>query len=191
MNKKILSFIILFCFINTFVFPQSSIMINDKLNEQNDLLQALEEEVESIRLYVSQLKANNKELSDINVNLENTVDSCNQKIDNLMTNIESMRKALESNKEDTSNAIGILGDMYVELENYKTELNLMKWRNKNANNFVEISIPIMAFPLIGFGLYEYCSGNENMGKIMMIVGTTSLIGCELVWNGGKFIFKIW
>ena len=190
MIKKITAILILICFISTYIFSQAS-FINEKLDEQEDLLQSLEIEMNNVRLYVSQLKENNEELTLTNQQLEKTIEMGEAKIESLMNNIDSMRKALLSNKEDTSTAIELLGNMYQELEQYKGELNVMRKKNKNANLFVEIMIPTVTVPLIGFGAYEYYVKNDNMGKVMMWTGSVSLIGAELVWNGGKFVLKIW
>ena len=105
--------------------------------------------------------------------------------------IDSMRKALISNKEDTHEVISILGDMQEELDRYKIYLNEIEKKAKRADLFVQILIPTLSVPMIANGIYLYANGNENYGKVCMYGGVIMLVGAELVWNGGKFVLKIW
>lgn len=187
--KKIICMITLFCFIFTFIFPNN--FINEKLDEQDNILNALEDEMNSIRLLVSSLQDENKDLITYSQSLENRVDICNKKIDEMQETIESMRKALLSNKEDTNEVISILGDMQQELDNYKIYLSQVEKKLKRTDVFVQIIIPTLSLPMIANGTYLYFNGKEQYGKICIISGVSLFIGVELVWNGGKFIFKIW
>ena len=181
MIKKLISVITLLSFISVFCFSSE---IDNKLDEQDELIQSLELEMSNIRLMMYLLKEDNEQL-----NL--TVDSCNAKITELMENIESMKKALISNKEDTSKLIAEMEVIYNELENYKSELAMLKRKNNNANLFVQITIPLVTLSFAGYGAYEYFANDSNMGKFMMYGGLGLFVGLEVVWNGGKFIFRIW
>ena len=53
-----------------------------------------------------------------------------------------------------------------------------------------ILIPIATVPLIISGSILMATNNDY-GKPMLYTGVGLLVGCELAWNGGHFIFKIW
>ena len=179
-KKLIIMMFVSFIFLN--IYSQSS--INEKLDEQDDLIQSLENEMHNVRIMVNYLQQNNDELNGI-------IDKCNLKINELMENIESMKKALISNKEDTSEVIDKLTNAYNELEHYKSELMLMKKKNRNANIFVQSAIPLVTLPVICYGAYDYYHDKNEKGKTTMIIGISGLLGGELIWNCGKFIFKLW
>ena len=187
--KKFISVIILICFTFTFIFADA--FINSKLDEQDELLDELELEMNNIRNLVASLKLDNENLTIYSESLEKRIETCNRKIDEMQETIISMRKALISNKEDTHNAISILGDMQEELDNYKIYLNEIEKKAKRADSFVQILIPTLSIPMIANGIYLYANGNENYGKVCMYGGAIMFVGAELVWNGGKFILKIW
>ena len=165
--------------------------INEKLNEQDDILDSLENEMTNIKLLVSSLQDDNCNLILYSESLEKRVETCNEKIDEMQETIASMRKALESNKEDTSEVISILGDMQEELDNYKLYIFEMEKKLKRADLFVQIMIPTLSVPMIANGTYLYMNGNEQYGKICLIGGVSLFLGAELVWQSGKFIFKVW
>ena len=187
--KKFISTFVLICFTFTFVFADA--LINSKLDEQDELLDELELEMNNIRNLVASLKLDNENLTIYSESLEKRIETCNQKIDEMQETIDSMRKALISNKEDTHEVISILGDMQEELDRYKIYLNEIEKKAKRADLFVQILIPTLSVPMIVNGIYLYANGNENYGKVCMYGGAIMLVGAELVWNGGKFVLKIW
>ena len=187
--KKIVSFIILFNFIFTFVFADT--FINNKLDEQDQLLDDLELEMNNIKNLVTSLQSDNADLLTYSESLEKRIGTCNQKIDEMQETISSMRTALISNKEDTHAVISILGDMQEELDKYKIYINEIERKAKRTNLFVQILIPTLSIPMIANGAYLYANGNESYGKICMTSGVVMLLGAEVVWNGGKFVLKIW
>ena len=187
--KKIISAIVLICFTFTFVFADA--FINSKLDEQDALLDDLELEMNNIKNLVESLKLDNTNLTTYSESLEKRIATCYQKIDEMQETIDSMRKALISNKEDTHEVISILGDMQEELDRYKIYLNEIEKKAKRANLFVQILIPTLSVPMIANGIYLYANGDENYGKVCMYGGAIMFVGAELVWNGGKFVLKIW
>ena len=187
--KKFTSIILLISFTINFVFADA--FINSKLDEQDELLDELELEMNNIRNLVASLKLDNENLTIYSESLEKRIETCNQKIDEMQETITSMRKALISNKEDTHEVISILGDMQEELDRYKIYLNEIEKKAKHADLFVQILIPTLSVPMIANGIYLYANGNENYGKVCMYSGAIMFVGAELVWNGGKFILKIW
>ena len=107
------------------------------------------------------------------------------KISSLKEINEELHVALNSNKEDTHEVISILGDMTEEI----TKMNKQK---EFTNKFVQIAIPTTTLPLIVSGAYLYFVTDEkDLGKTLSVCGGALLIGGEIIWNGGKFIFKIW
>ena len=187
--KKLISVIILICFTFTFVFADT--FINSKLDEQDKLLDDLELEMNNIRNLVTSLQSDNTNLVIYSESLEKRIETCNQKIYDMEETIVSMRKALTSNKDDTHEILFILGDMQEELDNYKKYINEIEKKAKCADLFVQILIPTLSVPMIANGIYLYANGNETYGKVCMYGGAIMLVGAELVWNGGKFVLKIW
>ena len=187
--KKFISVIILICFTFTFVFADT--FINSKLDEQDELLDELELEMNNIKNLVESLKLDNANLTLYSESLEKRIETCNQKIDEMQETIDSMRKALISNKEDTHEVISILGNMQEELDRYKIYLNEIEKKAKRADLFVQVLIPTLSVPMIANGIYLYANGNENYGKVCMYGGAIIFVGAEFVWNGGKFVLKIW
>lgn len=187
--KKFISTIILICFTFTFVFADA--FINSKLDEQDALLDELELEMNNIKNLVESLKLDNVNLTLYSESLEKRIATCNQKINKMQERIDSMRKALSSNKEDTSMVICILGNMQEELNKYKTYISEFEKKAKRTNLFVQILIPTLSVPMIANGIYLYANGNESYGKVCVYGGAIILVGAEVVWNGGKFILRIW
>lgn len=186
--KKIIALFVLIIFCS-FVFSNS--YINTKLDEQWDLLNDLELEINNIKILVSSLQNDNLNLTLYSESLEKRIEICNTKITEMQETIDSMRKALISNKEDTHEVINILGDMQEELDNYKKYINEIEKKAKRTDLFVQILIPTLSVPMIANGIYLYANGNENYGKVCMYSGIIVLVGAELIWNGGKFVLKIW
>lgn len=113
-------------------------------------------------------------------------------------------KALISNKEDTALAITIVGDLQLENKNLKNEINNIKVnfdvykeyaeeqarKEKRAITLGNIMIPATTVPMIIAGSVLMATNNDY-GKPIFYTGVGLLVGCELVWNGGHFMFKIW
>ena len=109
----------------------------------------------------------------------------NAEISSLKNINDELHIALTSNKEDTHEVISILGNMNEEI----SKINEQK---KLANKFIQIAIPTTTLPLIVSGAYLYFATDEkDLGKTLSICGGALLIGGEIIWNGGKFILKIW
>ena len=83
-------------------------------------------------------------------------------------------------------------DMISKLKDkYKIYINEVEKKAKRTDTFVQILIPTLSVPMIANGIYLYANGNESYGKLCIGSGVVMLVGAELVWNGGKFILKIW
>ena len=180
--KKILMFILsIVLFVNVYADD----FVNQKLNEQDELIDDIELQVANMNQTISSLKLDNLDLTEHIDELEKSNIKMNNKITSLKEINEELHVALDSNKEDTYEVINILGNMY-------EEISKMNKQKEFINKFVQIAIPTTTIPLIISGVYLYFGTDEKtLGKTLMCCGGGLLIGCELVWNGGKFIFKIW
>ena len=158
--------------------------VNQKLNEQNELIDNIEFEIMNMENIISSLKLDNTNLTEYTTKLENGNKVMSEEITSLKENNKELHIALDSNKEDTHEVINILGNMTEEITKAEKQKEL-------TNKFVQIAIPTMALPLVASGAYMYFATDEkDLGKLMMICGGGLFIGAEITWNGGKFI-KIW
>lgn len=158
--------------------------VNQKLNEQNELIDNIEFEIMNMENIISSLKLDNTNLTEYTTKLENGNKVMSEEITSLKENNKELHVALDSNKEDTHEVINILGNMTEEITKAEKQKEL-------TNKFVQIAIPTMSLPLVVSGAYMYFATDEkDLGKLMMMCGGGLFIGAEITWNGGKFI-KIW
>ena len=158
--------------------------VNQKLNEQNELIDNIEFEIMNMENIISSLKLDNTNLTEYTTKLENGNKVMSEEITSLKENNKELHVALDSNKEDTHEVINSLGNMTEEITKAEKQKEL-------TNKFVQIAIPTMALPLVASGAYMYFATDEkDLGKLMMMCGGGLFIGAEITWNGGKFI-KIW
>lgn len=168
-----------------FVNAYADDFVNQKLNEQDELIENIETQIFNMNQIISSLKLDNLDMSGHIEELENSNNKMNDEISSLKNINEELHVALNSNKEDTHEVISILGDMTEEI----TKMNKQK---EFTNKFVQIAIPTTTLPLIVSGAYLYFATDEkDLGKTLSICGGALLIGGEIIWNGGKFILKIW
>ena len=188
MIKKFIIFLI--CLIFS-ILAFSNEYINGKLNEQDELLNSLEKEMNGLRMTVSSLKDDNEAIILHSNSMQKQLDSCNETIAKMEIVIADTRKALISNKEDTSEILSILGDMQTEINNYKICISELERKNKFANTFAQIAIPALSLPMVINGAYLMATGNENYGRVCLIGGVALFVGAEIAWNGGRFLFRFW
>lgn len=141
------------------------------------------EYLESARLELEALKI---ALTESNSGLE----SMKTQLNNCLENLENCEKALQSNKEDTSVAIEELGNIFSEYQKYKELAANAENRLRRAYVTGNIMIPAISLPLIITGSVLMATNNDY-GKPVLYSGLGALIGCELIWNGGHLIFKVW
>ena len=159
--------------------------VNQKLNEQNELIDNIEFEIMNMENIISSLKLDNINLTEYTTKLENGNKVMSEEITSLKENNKELHMALDSNKEDTHEVINILSGMSEEIAKINKQKEL-------TNKFIQIAIPTTTLPLIASGAYLYFATDEKeFGKVLTASGCVLLIGGEIVWNGGKFIFKIW
>ena len=159
--------------------------VNQKLNEQDELIEDIETQIINMTQTISLLKLDNNGLNKHVTELEINKNKMTQEISSLKNVNKGLHIALNSNKEDTHEVINILGDMTEEISKINKQKEL-------ADKFIRLVIPTTTIPLIASGAYLYFATDEkNLGKLMMTCGGGLLIGGELIWNGGKFILRIW
>ena len=180
--KKFLIFIIsTVLFINVYADD----FVNQKLNEQDELIDNIELQITNMTNLISSLKLDNLNMGEYIDELEKSNTNMSNEISTLKDTNKDLHTALNSNKEDTHEVISILGDMSEEI----AKINKQK---KFTNKFVQIAIPTTTVPLIVSGVYLYFATDEkDLGKVLMYCGGGLLIGGEIIWNGGKFVLKIW
>lgn len=105
-------------------------------------------------------------------------------------NLENYKKALESNKDDVSYIIDLFAEAYGEVQELNEYVAVCKAREKRNEIMVNIMIPVATVPMIVTGGILMATNND-FGKPVLYTGVGLLVGCELVYNGGHFIFKIW
>lgn len=113
-------------------------------------------------------------------------------------------KCLESNKEDTANALEVLGLMQEENDTLKVQISTIRKEFDTYKEFAEdakkkekmaitvgnIIIPVATVPMIVAGSVLTATNNDY-GKPVLYTGLGLLVGCEITWNGGHFVFHIW
>lgn len=132
---------------------------------------------------------------------------------NLMNNLsiqlseclDLANKALESNKEDTKNAINLFGEAleYNSLileenrklkEDWQNHLKLDAENEKRFDNlyqFGNVIIPLIPISLFATSGICYLNNKNDWGKGFLYAGCISLVGLEIVYQGGHFILRIW
>ena len=181
MKKLFLFLLLILSVINVYADD----LINQKLDEQDKLIDEIELQVLDMTKLISSLKLDKANMENHIIQLENGNQKMNNEIKFLKENNDELHTALNSNKEDTHEVINVLGAMTEEIAKINKQKEL-------TNKFVQITIPCTTIPLIISGAYLYFITDEkDCGKIMMICGGSIFIGAELIWNGGKFILKIW
>jgi predicted nuclease with TOPRIM domain len=172
--KKIIFLILTFVFLfNPFY---SDDFVNQKLKEQNELIDNIEFYITSMTETINSLTEDKENLTNTILNLQLSNLMMNKDLTSLKDNNSELKKALNSNKEDTHELLDVMGDIFAESEKLKKE-------KKSTNTFVQIMIPSATLPIIVNGIYLSVFTDEKMcGKVNIICGSTLFIVGELVWN---------
>lgn len=119
--------------------------------------------------------------------------------------LDLANKALESNKEDTKNAISLFGEA-LEYNSLILEENKKlkeEWQNHlkldaeserrfdNLYQFGNVVVPLVPVTLLTTSGILYLNNKDDLGKGFLYAGCISLVGLEVVYQGGHFIFKVW
>ncbi|MBR6612892.1 MAG: hypothetical protein IKK93_11835 [Campylobacter sp.] len=129
--------------------------------------------------------------------------------DQLSNCLEIANKALLSNKIDTENAIELFGEAQDQLriaieenaklkQKWKAHLELDAEINKRFKNSFAVGTVTSALPgitLITIGMIKLSNVEDQdelkQGWQYVTYGTIALVGVELVYQGGHWIFRIW
>lgn len=163
--KKILIF--LFLFQSFLLFPQS---IQNYLNEQDNLLNNLETQFTDLTLKLESLKLQTQTLDNFNQELKLKLENATSTINELKNNLEEYKKALSSNKDDTSYLIELFSQAQSELENIKKYVTTLEKDRKR----LKIS-RITSLSISGCGAVLMISSSFTTDKTIKQI---------LLWSGG-------
>lgn len=62
---------------------------------------------------------------------------------------------------------------------------------KNAYIFMNVAVPVLSMIPITIGFIEMGNDNVDRGWNYIKLGGITLLSCEIVLQGGHFIFKFW
>lgn len=130
------------------------------------------------------------EAQKLSKSLEEDLSNTMQELQNSKITLENLKTALMSNKEDVSIAIQEMGILYEQLKLLNEKSTSYKKRFKRSFILGNILIPTTTLPLVVSGSILLAADNAY-GKPVLFTGLGLLAGCEVVWNGGHFIFKFW
>lgn len=139
---------------------------------------------------VTSLELRLQNLSLYSENLENDLSALNSEVLSLKSDLKNTKEALLSNKDDTSNAIAIAGEFYQQVKSLEERVAFAEKRSKNNYIYGNIVTPIPGLMLMTYGLIEMGKGNTDFGWKFVTAGAVTLLGMELIYQGGKWIFKI-
>lgn len=63
-------------------------------------------------------------------------------------------------------------------------------RSKNTNLFVNIAIPVIGAIPVTMGLIEMGNGNTDRGWNYVLTGLAVTVSAELVYQSGKWVFRV-
>lgn len=132
-----------------------------------------------------------RDLMMANTGMEDQLSSLSIEIANLKLNLENYKQALISNKEDTSSLLILLGESKQDLQIIKEKIALVEAREKRNTILMNIMIPTLSSIPIIIGGIEMANDNTDRGWNYIKVGAFTLLGAELVYQGGKWVFHLW
>ena len=144
----------------------------------------------SVREYLANARQELEALKTALMESSSGLTSMKAQLESCLQNLSNAEKALQSNKEDTANAIEELGNLYNEYLYYKELVALSEARLKKSYIAGNIIIPTATIPMMAFGGILMATNND-LGKPMFYTSAGLLLSCELVWNGGHLVFKLW
>ncbi len=140
---------------------------------------------------VTSLESRLQNLSLYSKNLETDLSLSVTEIKNLRNDLANTRQALISNKEDTGVANALAGEFYAKAKALEERVAYAERRNRNATIYSEVVTPIPGLILMTAGFIEMGNGNTDLGWNLVKAGAITLVGMEVIYNGGRWIFKVW
>jgi len=100
--------------------------------------------------------------------------------------IEEFKSVREEN-ERLQAQMAILKKQAESLTEYYAKLEK---RSKNTNTLINIAIPVMGAIPVTMGLIEMGNGNTDRGWNYVLTGIAITVSAEIVYQGGKWVFKV-
>lgn len=101
------------------------------------------------------------------------------------------KKALISNKDDTASAIALAGAFYENVKKMEQKLAMFEKQLRGSRIFANIIVPIPGLMLITRGFIDLGFEKYDSSKAYITSGLITLVGMELVYQGGHWFFKVW
>lgn len=165
---------------------QTSVSASTLLNNQDLLLNNLEEQWKALEAQVQTLEIQSSSLKKDNLELNNMLQDSKKTIENLRTNLDNYKVALESNKEDTGYIVKLFADAQNELSSIKEYVSLLERDKRKLRN---TRISLLAFAATGIGLITFSNvvSNEEIKKALFWTGI-GITACSGVTLGISFLF---
>ena len=110
---------------------------------------------------------------------------------NSITKCSQLKTALISNRDDTGTIAKELGEIVERVRGLEEKIEYYKKRLKRATIVENITIPLPGLSLMTVGIIEIANGNNSRGIKYIEAGAITLGVMEVVYQGGKWVFKLW
>ena len=169
-----------------------------KLSEK---LKILSGSVKVTMKFTEQYLTQQYELSKLQSQNLNSLNRLSQICNDLLT---LTQKAIECSNDSVGAAIEEFRSVREENERLQTQMESLKKRidslteyyaglekrAKNTNTFINIAIPVIGAIPVTMGLIEMGNGNTDRGWNYVLTGLAVTVSVELVYHGGKWVFRV-
>lgn len=149
-----------------------------------ELFDKCDEKVTSLQLRV-------QTLSQYSQSLEEDLSRLMTDVTTLKADLTRTRNALLSNREDTDSALALAGEFYEKAKALEERVAYAERKNKNSTIYANVVTPIPGLIFMVQGFIEMGKGNTDYGWRLFEIGAITLVGMEVVYQGGHWLFKIW
>lgn len=139
---------------------------------------------------VNSLELRCQTLSSYSKSLEDVIQPLTIEVSSLKNDLKNTRNALQSNKGDTHNALALAGEFYEQVKALEERVAYAERKSRNNYIYGNVVTPIPGLLLMTYGLIEMGKGNTDNGWAFVTAGGVALLGMELIYQGGKWVFKI-
>lgn len=122
--------------------------------------------------------------------LEEDLVNTRLELESSKASLRALKEALLSNKDDTGVAIAEIGRLSEQIKSLDELVNYYQRRAKGSAVIVNVLIPAATVPMMVSGAV-LAATNNDLGKPILYTGIGLFLGCELVYNSGRFIFRWW
>lgn len=147
------------------------------------LLDVLQESLESSEARLSEIMRSSRSLEEdlVNTRLE---------LESSKASLKALKEALLSNKDDTGVAIAEIGRLSEQIRDLDELASYYRKRARSSAIAANILIPVCTVPMVITGAVLAAGGND-LGQPVLYTGLGLLVGCELVYNSGRLVFRWW